>query len=236
MNVQEWLRNLEAAHQTKGHIKAVIHRLYKKAMLWEMVDWHRHPMELVKIKGISKRRKCPVILTVEQFFLLLPLIPQPYRTMVLLAQCSGLRVEKVLAVEKPDIHFETSSMQIVREVVHGRVTQEERWNAAGKYGSIGGHTFRHTYRSWLDDTGAPVGVQQKLMRHAQISTTMTSMARADGVQAGSQYGCRKQALQKGLNPRSTNPKNNPTHRRRKWSSYGGLSGLTFSLSGCGGRI
>ncbi|WP_179638124.1 site-specific integrase [Tunturibacter empetritectus] len=32
--------------------------------------------------------------------------------------------------------------------------------------------FRHTYRSWLDETGAPMGVQQKLMRHAQISTTM----------------------------------------------------------------
>jgi transposase-like protein len=30
----------------------------------------------------------------------------------------------------------------------------------------------HTITSWLDDTGAPVGVQQKLMRHAQISTTM----------------------------------------------------------------
>jgi integrase len=27
-------------------------------------------------------------------------------------------------------------------------------------------------RSWLDQTGAPVGVQQKLMRHADISTTM----------------------------------------------------------------
>ena len=49
---------------------------------------------------------------------------------------------------------------------------DERWDAAGKYGSIGWHTFRHTYRSWLDDTGAPMGVQQKLMRHAQISTTM----------------------------------------------------------------
>jgi integrase len=36
----------------------------------------------------------------------------------------------------------------------------------------GWHTFRYTYRSWLDDTGAPMGVQQKLMRHAQISTTM----------------------------------------------------------------
>ena len=276
MHVQEWLRGLEAAPKTKGHIKAVIHRLYEKAMLWEMVEWQRNPMELVEIKGISKRRKRPVILTVEQFFLMLPLIPQPYRTMVLLAQCSGLRVEEVLAVEKPDIHFEKLSMQIVRAVVHGRVKlvkteysedelpldpdlaavlldfireaereaiaklgdegagivesdllfvspmtgrhfhaspigqdyirpagcclvdcpncgavagewcktdfpvpngkrlplHDERWDAAGKYSSIGWHTFRHTYRSWLDDTGAPMGVQQKLMRHAQISTTM----------------------------------------------------------------
>ena len=37
---------------------------------------------------------------------------------------------------------------------------------------VGWHTFRHTYRSWLDATGAPLGVQQKLMRHSQISTTM----------------------------------------------------------------
>ena len=39
-------------------------------------------------------------------------------------------------------------------------------------GRIGFHTFRHTYRAWLDETGAPVGVQQKLMRHADIRTTM----------------------------------------------------------------
>ena len=38
---------------------------------------------------------------------------------------------------------------------------------------VGWHTFRHTYRSWLDDIGAPIGVQQKLMRHAQPSTTLT---------------------------------------------------------------
>ena len=40
-----------------------------------------------------------------------------------------------------------------------------------KLGSVGWHTFRHTYRSWLDDTCAPIGVQQKLTRHADISTT-----------------------------------------------------------------
>ena len=37
---------------------------------------------------------------------------------------------------------------------------------------VGWHTFRHSYRSMLDACGAPIGVQQKLMRHAQVSTTM----------------------------------------------------------------
>ncbi len=37
---------------------------------------------------------------------------------------------------------------------------------------LGWHTFRHMYRSLLDETGAPVGVQQKLMRHSNVATTM----------------------------------------------------------------
>jgi integrase len=43
---------------------------------------------------------------------------------------------------------------------------------------IGWHTFRHTYRSWLDETGAPMKVQQELMRHASIPTTMNVYGRA----------------------------------------------------------
>jgi integrase len=39
-------------------------------------------------------------------------------------------------------------------------------------------TFRHTYRSWLDETGAPMKVQQELMRHASIQTTMNVYGRA----------------------------------------------------------
>ena len=37
---------------------------------------------------------------------------------------------------------------------------------------LGTHSLRHTYRSWLDSVGTPVGVQQKLMRHSDIRTTM----------------------------------------------------------------
>ncbi len=37
---------------------------------------------------------------------------------------------------------------------------------------ISSHTFRHTHRTWLDAVGTPVGIQQRLMRHADIRTTM----------------------------------------------------------------
>ena len=43
---------------------------------------------------------------------------------------------------------------------------------AGLGDNIGWHTFRHTYRAWLDQTKAPMTVQKDLMRHANISTTM----------------------------------------------------------------
>ncbi len=39
-------------------------------------------------------------------------------------------------------------------------------------GGLGTHSLRHTYRSWLDAVGTPLAVQQKLMRHADIRTTM----------------------------------------------------------------
>ena len=39
-------------------------------------------------------------------------------------------------------------------------------------GHISSHVFRHTYRTWLDSIGSPIGVQQRLMRHSDIRTTM----------------------------------------------------------------
>ncbi|MBV8207215.1 MAG: tyrosine-type recombinase/integrase [Acidobacteria bacterium] len=58
---------------------------------------------------------------------------------------------------------------------HASTIQQDYIRPAGKrleIGNVGWHTFRHSYRSWLDRTGTPVGVQRKLMRHAHISTTM----------------------------------------------------------------
>lgn len=50
--------------------------------------------------------------------------------------------------------------------------------AAGIGDNIGWHTFRSTYRSWLDETVAPMKVQQELMRRASIQTTMNVYGQA----------------------------------------------------------
>jgi len=48
----------------------------------------------------------------------------------------------------------------------------ERAAEAAGIGHLGTHAFRHTYHSWLDAVGTPIAVQQKLMRHSDIRTTM----------------------------------------------------------------
>jgi integrase len=226
MFVQDWLDQVPLAPKTKGKIKALMHRLFEKAMFWELIPIDRNPMALVEIQGASRRRKKPIILTVEQYFGVLELLLEPYRTMVVVAQCLGLRVSEILALQWRDINFGELTMRVTRAVVDGVVDEvkteyseddlpldpdlatallswkercpgsEEGWmfpspitgrcyhsspiqqdyiRPAGRklgLGDIGWHTFRHTYRSWLDSVGTSMGVQQKLMRHAQIATTM----------------------------------------------------------------
>ena len=50
--------------------------------------------------------------------------------------------------------------------------------AAKLEGRIGWHTFRHTYSSALRELGVDVKVQQELLRHADIRTTMNVYTQA----------------------------------------------------------
>ena len=65
---------------------------------------------------------------------------------------------------------------------HQDTIQQNHIRTAGKSAGLGDgidwHTFRHSYRSWLDDTGAPMSVQKELMRHANIQTTMNVYGKA----------------------------------------------------------
>ena len=119
--VQEWLRGLAGAPKTKGHIKALMHRLFEKAMLWELLPVGRNPMDLVHVKGISKRSKTPIILDPDQCLALISSLPDPYRTMVLVAICTGLRVSEILALRWSRIHFDRLTMMVKVKAVGGRI-------------------------------------------------------------------------------------------------------------------
>jgi integrase len=50
--------------------------------------------------------------------------------------------------------------------------QFQRAAKAAAIDRLGTHSLRHNYRSWLDAVGTAIAVQQKLMRHSDIRTTL----------------------------------------------------------------
>jgi integrase len=188
----------------------------------------RNPMELVTIKGASKRTRQPRSLTVDEFRHLLAHLEGAFRTMALVCVCFGLRISECLALKWSDVDWLHSRLRVERGIVRQRVGDTKttysnrphvidaemlevlkRWKQTTQFSADGDwifasparlgrlpwsadslndayvkagkasgvhnvstHTMRHTYRSWLDAVGTTVAVQQKLMRHADIRTTM----------------------------------------------------------------
>ena len=231
MAVESWLNGLKLAPKTKSHIKQLMRLLFQCAMRWELID--KNPILLVRVRGGIKRLEKPRVLNAEEFGRLVSVLKEPYRTMVIVAGCLGLRVSEIVGLQWGDFDFEGNTVMVQRGVVQGRVGDvkteysrdqlpldpllaarllehrercfptAEGWLfpnpatgkpyhqgqaqkthlkkaavAAGIQGKIGWHTFRHGYRSFLGSTNATVGVQQELMRHASITTTMDTYGRA----------------------------------------------------------
>jgi integrase len=206
----------------------MMYMLLDFAMWAGVIELARNPMELVVVKGATKRSRKPRNLTVEEFQKLLGYLHEPFRTIALLCVCFGLRISECLALKWSDVDWLSGTLHIERSIVEQNVddvkTPESRrvltvanelldvlkaWKLATQFpaeddwlfasplkigrlpysytgvwrelqraalgagiGRLGTHAFRHTYRTWLDSVGTPVGVQQRLMRHSDIRTTM----------------------------------------------------------------
>jgi len=82
-------------------------------------------MQLVRVKDVSKRLERPSVLTADEFHRLLAYIKEPYRTMVLIAGCLGLRAGEIVGLQWADFDFEKLTLLVQRSVVHGRVDDVE---------------------------------------------------------------------------------------------------------------
>ena len=231
--VERWLKDLKHSPKTKSNIKGLLHRIFEYAMKWEILETQRNPMELVEIKGVTKRIRKKIVLTVEQYHALLTQLPYHIQVMVMIAMCLGLRISEIRALQWQDFDLKRRRLTLARSIVgryvwnggktgasedevaldsklisiledwrkqcietpegwlfanvdtkrplHGDVIQKDYLRPAGeKIGlqGVGWHVFRHTYRTLIDDVGTPLGVQQRLMRHADIKTTMNTYGSA----------------------------------------------------------
>jgi len=61
------------------------------------------------------------VLTVKEFDTILALLKEPYRTMVIVAQCLGLRVSEIAALQWEDFDLEKNLLLVQRSFVSGHV-------------------------------------------------------------------------------------------------------------------
>ena len=226
--VELWLQSLDIAPKSRAHIRGMLR------ILWDFAAWRgdvlmqRNPMELVTVKGASKRISKPRSLTVEEFQKFVTHLQEPFHSVALMCVCLGLRISECLALRWSDVDWLNGKLTVERAIVRQHVddvkteTSQRRmsldaglleilkaWKQTTQFSAqedwifaspaqigrlpwsyphilklfdktasdagiphVSTHTMRHTHRAWLDSVGTPIAVQQKLMRHASITTTM----------------------------------------------------------------
>src|SRR5208282_4656644 len=93
-------------------------------ILWNFAMWRgdvptaRNPMELVTIKGASKRTRQPRSLTVEEFQRLAKQLEEPFHTIALVCMCFGLRISEALALRWSDVDWLNAKLNVQRGIVH----------------------------------------------------------------------------------------------------------------------
>lgn len=115
--VENWLKSILRSRTTKAHIRNLIHLLFNCAIRWELIE--RNPVNLVRQS--VRRTKIPRVLTADEFRKLLYELTEPYRTMVLVAGCLGLRISEITALQWGDIDWERLTLLVRRSFVSGKV-------------------------------------------------------------------------------------------------------------------
>ena len=117
VEVEAWLGSLSLANASKSKIRNVMSAIFTHAMRYEFAD--KNPIRLVRQS--AKRERVPDVLAAEEIGALLAELREPYRTAVLLASCTGLRVSELLALKWQDIHFDAGEIRPVRAIVDAHI-------------------------------------------------------------------------------------------------------------------
>lgn len=132
IGVKQWLDKLSFGAASKARARNMMSRLLDLAMLWEYLPVGRNPMELVRVKGSTKRTKKLTIITPAQFKALVNALQEPYNLMVLVTGCLGLRVSETLGLKWCDFNFDDCTVAVNQVFTHGKVQELPKTDASGE--------------------------------------------------------------------------------------------------------
>jgi integrase len=122
LTIDKWIKSLKLAASTKASIRSVMSVCFRLAALHEFIPpMATNPMTLIKLKGVSKRKKKITEITIEGFQKLIRSLPEPLNVMVLVCGCLGLRISELLALKWEDIDFDKKTIAIQRKFTRGNL-------------------------------------------------------------------------------------------------------------------
>ncbi len=119
--IELWLRQLDLSPKSKSHVRGMLHLLMEFAMWSGALEISRNPIDLVVVKGATKRTRQPRSLTVDEFRKFIQHLEEPFRTMALLCVCFGLRISECLALKWCDVDWLNGKLRIERGIVRQQV-------------------------------------------------------------------------------------------------------------------
>jgi integrase len=125
--VEPWLKRVESTEgvlyskKSREHLKSILVILHDTAMFFGYLPFIANPMRLVTVpvvKGAPKP-KPRIVLTKDEFRLLLARFEGMYRVMILLAACVGLRRSEIFGLRWSDFNWLLREVFIQRSHVEG---------------------------------------------------------------------------------------------------------------------
>jgi integrase len=131
--IHTWFQSLALAPVSKGHVRSLMHKLFDLATLWEYLPLERrNPIDIVKIKNVTRRAKEAVVLTPDQFREVVPKLPEHVNMIAITSACLGLRVSEALGLQWSDIDWEHATVTIRRSAYRGSIDDTKNTSSRAK--------------------------------------------------------------------------------------------------------
>lgn len=120
--VEMWIKGLNLAPKSKGHVRSVMHILFEWAMRWELMEYNRNPMSLLKLKGLTKRVKQPRALSVEELQSLWAHLGEDMKVQQELLRHSDIRTTMNIYTHTVSPALREANSKVVRMILPERKT------------------------------------------------------------------------------------------------------------------